>query len=319
MAGVEVARAGGYEEADMLDWEDGRRSCLVRFRQDGETCWISDSLIRVLPGDHDRSLFMPSPGDVVEAALLDDNGNLRFWWEGKVIEAKGNFFVIEFPNERYSKKKEVVELDHLRPPQGHPSLCIEKKIIDFPQTLQASNERLQRFLYSKVEKIGEILCLIGTVRKKLKHRISDFLCDIASAAGCGSRFESGGSCFHTSIPIMSKFDLNLRMLQGDTHEPCQQISQGCGDTWLHCPSYPDRRHVQELINTEKKYACASFQVDPRYLGLVIGPEGRNLKPAKEIQGIQSIDVYANGLVNIYGNNHNVVEEARKELELITEK
>ena len=115
-------------------------------------------MIRVIPQEHDRTAFRPSPGDVVEAAFPDENGNLRYWWEGVVNEAKGNFFVVEFPHERHSKKKEVVELDHLRPTCGHPTLCIEKKMIEFPPNMQATNARIEKFLGSKLKNI------IGIVR-----------------------------------------------------------------------------------------------------------------------------------------------------------
>jgi hypothetical protein len=65
----------------------------------------------------------------VEVSFSEDQ-EVESWWEGEVVQGKGDFFLVSFSDQMETSSTEIVERDRLRPAYGH-SIAVFEKVL-FP-------------------------------------------------------------------------------------------------------------------------------------------------------------------------------------------
>jgi hypothetical protein len=58
------------------------------------------------------------------------------WWEGEILQGKGDFFLVTFSDNFEPSLSEIVERERLRPAYGHTLAIFEKVLIPIKTELQ---------------------------------------------------------------------------------------------------------------------------------------------------------------------------------------
>jgi hypothetical protein len=62
----------------------------------------------------------------VEVSFSEDENEVESWWEGEVVQGKGDFFLVSFSDHMETTSTEIVERYRLRPAYGHTLATFDK-------------------------------------------------------------------------------------------------------------------------------------------------------------------------------------------------
>ena len=130
------ASCSAYLVGEVLDVDPVGRRCCVRYLREKMATWVEASRVSVPPVPPSADApHRPAEGDWVEVAFKGDDGAVDGWWEGQVAKIKGDFVYVAFPQR--GGNQDVVELDALRPVQGHaPGISL-------PPVLRAAQRQIR--------------------------------------------------------------------------------------------------------------------------------------------------------------------------------
>ena len=83
----------------------------------------------------ERELFQPRERERVEVSFSEGD-EVESWWEGEIIQGKGDFFLVSFSDNPDANAREIVERDRIRPAYGHTPAYLEKVPIPIRPDLQ---------------------------------------------------------------------------------------------------------------------------------------------------------------------------------------
>jgi len=211
---------------------------------------------------------------------FSENDEVESWWEGEIIQGKGGFFMVSFPDQ-VDASTDILERERLRPAYGHTLAVFDK--LTFPiRPEQQADVKITEDSLAKVAKLADLFAL----------RLSD-AGDHLIALGRSKALQTAKGIIEMHLKKVSDKAKKYRIaldLQTKVKAEQSKLSNGI---------------------------VVSFNVDRDSIGKLIGTGGANIRTAKRLPGINRIDVTDDGVVNIFAESREKAEAAWSQLEVVT--
>lgn len=190
---------------EVLDVDTAGRRCCVRYLREKMATWVEASRVSVPPPQSaDAPSERPSEGAWVEVAFKGDDGVTEAWWEGQVMKVKGDFAYITFAGVGGLKSQEVVELDRVRPAQGHAPARLDKRHFPLSSQLKAGASIIS-------QQAARIAALSGLLRLAVTPDANDII-----AIGTPGALETSTALINMmllKVPHLMAAEARSKMLQ----------------------------------------------------------------------------------------------------------